>query len=510
MRMKTIAAALAAALLGMPAAFAVDKEPVEHHQRKRPNPFDAGHDWLGFNTAAPDTFGTADRVVTSRNVGDMKLQWKTKLPEAADGSPVYVANVDTQWGVLDLVIVSTIRGRVVALDAPGGAIVWQTTPPAGPRWTTSSPAVDPGKKFVYAYGLDGYIHRYETATGREVTGGGWPELVTLKGDVEKGSSALSLVTTASGKSYLYMTIAAYPDPGDEGDYQGHLVTVDLETGGQKVFNALCSDKAIHFADKPGTDQDCSARQAGIWARAGAVYDGVTDRTFITTGNGTFDAADGGFNWGTCIIALRPDGSTEGGVPLDSYTPTEYQRINDLDLDLSSTTIAILPDVPGLPHLGVQSGKDWLFRLVDLRDLSRRGGPRHLGGELQVGQVPQGGEILSRPAVWLSPFSNRPWVFLSNWLGISAFALTVQDDQPRLEKMWVQQKYASTSPIVANHVLYYAGPHEIAAVNPRTGEKLWSSDLIGGIHWQSPILVNGRLFIADEDANVTAFAIDGRR
>ena len=510
MRMKTFAAAFAAAaLLAAPIALAVDKEPIEHHQRKRPNPFDAGHDWLGFNAAAPDTFGTADRVVSSRNVDEMKMQWKTKLPEVADGSPVYVADVETQWGALDLVIVSTVQGRVVALDAPGGAIVWQTTPPPGLRGATSSPAVDPSKKFIYAYALDGYIHRYETATGREVTGGGWPELVTLKGDVEKGSSALSLVTTSSGKSYLYMTIAAYPDPGDEGDYQGHLVAVDLETGEQKVFNALCSDKAIHFANKPGTDQDCSATQAGIWARAGAVYDPVTDRTFLTTGNGTFDAADGGFNWGSSVIALRPDGSTDGGTPLDSYTPAEYQRINDLDLDLSSTTIAILPDVEGMPHLGVQSGKDWLFRLLDLRDLSGHGAPRHLGGELQVGQVPQGGEILSRPAVWLSPFSHRPWVFLSNWLGISAFALMLENEEPRLVKMWTQ-KYASTSPIIANDVLYYAGEHEIAAVNPRTGEKLWSSNVIGGIHWQSPILVNGRLFIADNDANVTAFAIDGRR
>ncbi|HKO56484.1 MAG TPA: PQQ-binding-like beta-propeller repeat protein [Thermoanaerobaculia bacterium] len=505
----TIAAALAVTLLAIPAALAVDKEPIEHHQRKRPNPFDAGHDWLGFNAAAPDVFGSADRVVTSRNVDEMKMQWKTKLPEVADGSPVYVADVETQWGVLDLVIVSTVTGRVVALDAPGGAIVWQTTPPQGPRWTTSSPAVDPSKQYVYAYALDGYIHRYETATGKEVTGGGWPELVTLKGDVEKGSSALSLVTTNAGKSYLYMTIAAYPDPGDEGDYQGHLVAVDLETGEQKVFNALCSDKAIHFADKPGSDEDCSATQAGIWARAGAVYDSVTDRLFITTGNGTFDAHQGGFNWGSSIVALRPDASTDDGAPLDSYTPNEYQRINELDQDLSSTTIAVLPDVAGLPHMGVQSGKDWLFRLIDLRNMSGHGGPRHLGGELQVEKVPQGGEILSRPAVWISPISKRPWVFLANWLGISAFALMTEDEQPRLVKMWMQ-RYASTSPIIVNNVLYYAGEHEIAAVNPRTGEKLWSSNLIGGIHWQSPILVNGRLFIADNDANVTAFAIDGRR
>ena len=43
-----------------------------------------------------------------------------------------------------------------------------------------------------------------------------------------------------------------------------------------------------------------------------------------------------------VIALRPDGSTDGGTPLDSWTPWNYQTLNDIDADLSSTTIATLP------------------------------------------------------------------------------------------------------------------------------------------------------------------------
>src|SRR6185369_11622466 len=107
---------------------------------------------------------------------------------------------------------------------------------------------------------------------------------------------------------------------------------------------------------------------------------------------------GGFNWGSSIVALRPDGSTDAGTPLDSYTPKNYRQLNDEDLDLSSTTIVILPvsrRLGPLPRLGVQSGKDGLLRLLDLGNLSGAGGPRNLGGELQVISLPQGGAVLTQ-------------------------------------------------------------------------------------------------------------------
>src|SRR5437588_865101 len=84
-------------------------------------------------------------------------------------------------------------------------------------------------------------------------------------------------------------------------------------------------------------------------RAAAVYHSTTDRIFVTTGNGAYDADQGGYNWGTSVVALRPDGSTDGGTPLDSWTPWNYQTLTDIDADLSSTTIAILP-IPRRAHL----------------------------------------------------------------------------------------------------------------------------------------------------------------
>src|SRR5262249_5596700 len=157
-----------------------------------------------------------------------------------------------------------------------------------------------------------------------------PEVSTLKPDVEKGAAGLSISTAKSGNTYLYAVTDGYI--GDANDYQGHVTAIDLAAGSQKVFNSLCSDKTIHFC-KSGTPgctvgtNDCASQQTGIWGRPGAVYDEGTDRVFVTTGNGQYNASTGGFNWGDSVLALNPDGSgSPGGKPVDSYTPATFQQL----------------------------------------------------------------------------------------------------------------------------------------------------------------------------------------
>jgi outer membrane protein assembly factor BamB len=461
--------------------------------------------WLQFSTRSVD--GPASAVsITPENISDLHVSWTISLPEIVDSAPLYASNVMTDDGPRDLLIVETMIGRVVAYDARDGKIVWHTEPPAGPRWTTSAPAIDPRAQSVYAYCLDGRIHRYALSDGAEITGDGWPVLITKKGDVEKGSSNIAIATARNGQTYLYMTIAAYPEPGDDGDYQGHLVTVSLHDGAVHVFNALCSDRDMIF-DAGGGDGDCGQQQAGIWARTAAAYDGVTDRVFVTTGNGAFDADQGGFNWGTSVVALRPDGSTDGGTPLDSWTPWNYQALTDDDADLSSTTIAILPTPrrAALPRLGVQSGKDGTLRLLNLGDLSGTGGPRAVGGELQAVGVPQGGGVFTQPATIFDAASGGARVFIANHRGVSAMQLVPNPD-PHLETMWISNDIKGTSPVLANGLLYVAGSGAVAAFDSSTGAMKWGDTSIGAIHWQSPIVVNGRLFLCDQGAKLYAYTL----
>ena len=354
------------------------------------------------------------------------------------------------------------------------------------------------------------MHKYQVDDGTEVDTGGWPEQTTMKGFDEKGSSALSIATAANGTSYLYMSNGGYP--GDQGDYQGHITAINLSTGAQQVFNSMCSNLAEHFVETPGSP-DCPDVQSAIWSRAPVIYDPDTGKIYMSTGNGTYNPSK--HYWGDTVFALNPDGTGTNGDPLDSYTPTNYQSLQNSDTDLGSTAPAILP-MPAnsrVAHLAVQSGKDGKLRLINLDNMSGQGGPGHTGGEVSaVINVPQGGQVLTQPAVWTNPADGNTWVFVGNGSGISGLKLVVAGNgTPSLSQQWVVSAAAggtSTSPIMAGDVLYYAGSSGVHAMNPLTGGSLWNNSGIGGIHWESPVVAGGVLYVTDESSHLTAYSING--
>ena len=452
-------------------------------------------DWPQFGLDARHSGSSRDETtIHAGNVTTLHMLYSVTLPAVADGATVFLA------GVLFL---TTKDGRILARDAATGASLWSHQPATSPRYTTSSPAIDPNHLFVYSYGLEGRVHKYQVGDGTEITTGGWPELATLKPNVEKGSSALALATAANGASYLYVANGGYP--GDAGDYQGHVTAIDLATGAQRVFNAACSDQTVHFVEN--ATPDCVGHvQNAIWARSGVIYDSDVDKLFLATGNGDYDGNTGGNDWGDSVFALHPDGTGTAGKPVDAYTPTEFQHLEDVDADLGSTAPAILPAPAGstVAHLGLQSGKDAQLRLLNLDNLSNNplsaggAGPGHLGGELQKIAVPQGGQVLTTPAAWVDPVDGSTWAFVANGAGISGLQLTVDGaGNPSLVSRWTVRSGGS-SPIVANGILFYAGSGNLQALNPRTGVQLWNTTSIGGIHWESPIVVDGRLYVTDED------------
>ncbi|HEY6930161.1 MAG TPA: PQQ-binding-like beta-propeller repeat protein [Thermoanaerobaculia bacterium] len=468
------------------------------------------YDWLQYNfDPAHSGNDVAENRINPGNVSTLDLLFSVSLPEVADGAPAVATGIETAQGTKDLLFVNTKAGRIVALEAATGAVVWSQQPASGPRYTTSSPAVDPKKAFVYAYGLDGYVHRYVIGSGIETMGEGWPQLATKKPDVEKASSALSFAQAADGRTFLYVANGGYP--GDQGDYQGHLTAIDLANGSQRVFNANCSDRTIHFVENGTADNDCVHVRSAIWAQACVVYDAKSDLIFMATGNGDFDAHIGGHDWGDTVFALLPDGSGVSGGPVDSYTPTNFQTLANTDQDLGSTAPAILRGPPGsrFPMLGVQGGKDALLRLLNLDDLSQQGGPGHVAGELQTIGVPQGGGVLTMPAVWTNPQDGKTWVLVVTGSGASGLTLEVDGSgNPSLKPRWLIGR-SGFSPIVANGVLYYAGNNQILALDPATGAILWEDNRIGGIHWETPVIANGILYITDESGRLTAYSLNGQ-
>ncbi len=396
------------------------------------------------------------------------------------------------------------------MDAHTGAQVWsQQHGPGGcgvnngttPCYTTSSPAVDPNGQWVYSYGLDGRVHKHAVGTGTESTTGGWPELTTTKPFNEKGSSALSIATTAGG-TYLYVANGGYI--GDNGDYQGHVTTINLGTGAQNVFNTLCSNQPVHFAQRPASP-DCPQVQSAVWSRPGVVYDPGTGRIFLSTGNGDF--APSAHDWGDSVLALNPDGTGSGGNPLDNYTPGNFASLQSSDLDLGSTAPTVIPGIGRYPHLAVQGGKDGILRVLDLASLSQQGGVGHNGGDVSHINLPQGGELLSQPAAWVDP-NGHAWVFVGNDRGIAGIQVGLAGgNTPALFAKWQHGGGATsgiTSPLVANGVLFWASQAGITAYDAATGTQLWQDPTIGGFHWESPVVANGAMYITDESGHLSAY------
>lgn len=485
------AVALTAAHIAQPVVAPASAAPVAWSQ------FGNGPGHSGVNTA--------ETQIIPSTVGGLAPLFTATLPGTSDGPPVLQPGVPTAGGTRDLLFTTTKDGWITATDAVTGAEVWKhQNGPGSCRinngsttcYTTSSPAIDPSGAFVYSYGLDGKVHKYATGTGAETTGGGWPEVATVKPYDEKSSPALTIVTTG-GRTYLYASNGGYP--GDRGDYQGHVTTIDLASGAQRVFNSLCSDKTVHLGAGA-----CGNVQSAVWARPSVVWDAGTQRILFSTGNSVFD---GSRNWGDTVLAINPDGTGSGGGPVDSYTPSNYATLNQQDLDLGSTAPQVVAPPAGTTytHLAVQSGKDSRIRLLDTANLNGSGHAGPTGGELQNIAVPQGGQVLTQPANWVDS-AGTSWVFIANNNGISALKLQTSGGKPVLSTVWTQT-VAGTTPIVAGGVLFYLSRNGVRALNPATGAQLWT-DAAGasGLHWQSPIVANGRLYFTDGGGKLRAYAI----
>lgn len=472
-------------------------------------------DWPVFDhDPARSGYGAGDRALAPANVGTLRRRWVVTYPDVADSTPILLTNVRLpRGGLAPLLFQTTRHGTTYAVNAATGAIVWQfaTRPPTmypqspndvASKITTSTPVADPSGRYIYVPGRDGYVHKLVAATGAEVRGLGFPLQITRMPDVEKNAAALNL---ANG--YLYAATSGYI--GDQGPYDGHVVALRLRDGQTRVFNSLCSANHRLLLDKSyggGSAETCASHESGIWARGGVVVDPdphMAGRVYVATGNGPFDAARGGSNFGDSVIALSADGARL----LDSFTPATYDALESGDTDLGSTAPVLLPREPGsrTPLMAIQGGKDGLIRLLNRA---------HLGGvhgELQDLSAP-GATLFSAPAVWRMPGSGT-WIYLGDSSNVTALRLQTRGGASRLYVAWTASA-SGTSPVVVGGVVFAATSGALNAFDARTGRLLWSSTqsaaggTIGGIHWESPIAVNGCAFISDETSHLTAYALPG--
>ena len=456
----------------------------------------AATEWPVFGyDPARSGFNSAERTLTVANVHRLRVRWQISLGAIADSTPILLQHVRVGRVFRTMLFQTTKSGVTLGIDAMSGHTMWRFVT-KGPNYTHSTPVADPSGKTIYVPGLDGEVHKLNASNGHAVRAPGFPVLITRIPSTEADESALNL-----GNGYLYATTSGYN--GDAPPYDGHIVSVRLSDGAVSVFNTLCSDKRRLL--RP---HSCPQSDSGIWSRGGAVVDpdpSLNGRIYVATGNGDFNANKGGHNYGDSVVSLSSDLSDL----LGSYTPPDYQQLENYDEDLGSTSPAMLPSQPRsqTPWMLVQGGKDAVLKLINRAALPG------VGNELQLINLPAG--LFSTPAVWTDA-SNHAWIFMGFPGEVQSYRLkTNPQGVSRLVGIWhvsPGQTGEGTSPVVANGIVFVAFDGKLVALNALNGNLLWSSAMggagktIGPVHWESPIVVNGSVYCSDENGQLTAYSL----
>lgn len=427
-------------------------------------------DWTQFGfDVARSSVNPASTGISATNVASLRKQ-QVAIDGTVDASAIYLHGASVSGGTHDVFFVTTTYGKTIAIDADSGKVLWTYTPSGYSGWagsqqiTTATPVADPGRQFIYAASPDGHIQKLAVSDGHVV----WNTAITKLPEREKIASSLNFF-----HGNVIATTGGYI--GDAPPYQGHVVILDGSTGNLlHVWNSLCSDQAVLLDPK-----SCPESDSAIWGRAGAVIDSTTGDIFVATGNAKWD---GRIYWGDATLELDPTAT----VIVGNYTPSNTDQLNTTDADVGSSSPVLL----GGGYVA-QGGKDGTIRLLNASVMG--GTAPHKGGELQVIQTPGSARLFTAPAV-LHAGSNTS-VFVADGNGTEAWSFS----NGKLQSMW-RNGTAGTSPVIAGGLLYVYNPGGgLVVYEPGTGKQIANLDAGGG-HWNSPIIVDGRIALPEGNAN----------
>jgi outer membrane protein assembly factor BamB len=447
-----------------------NRSPGDTTSGNPPTASTGSRDWTRFGWNVSRSNASTDSTgIDSLNVGTVRRQ-QVAIDGIVDASAIYLHGVQVQGAAHDVFFVTTSYGKTLAIDAADGTVLWRFTPPdyssfAGSyRITNSTPVADPDRQSIYAASPDGFVRKLAVADGQVV----WSTAITNLPTREKIASPLNF-----DRGHVIATTGGYI--GDAPPYQGHVAVLDAAAGTLlHVWNALCSDRAGLIAPS-----SCSESGSAIWGSSGAVIDSTTGDIFVTTGNGLWD---GRTFWGDAVIELDANATRV----VANYTPTNTRTLQMNDTDLGSTSPVLLGG-----GLVAQGGKDATIRLLDRSQML--GATGHQGNETQTVPTPSGGGLFTAPAVYRS--GTTTWVFAADRGGTAAWTLNAG----RLQPAW-QNGNAGTSPVVAGGLVYVYEPSGgVRVYQAQTGVQI-TRLATGSGHWNSPIIVDGKIAIPEGNAN----------
>jgi PQQ-like domain len=492
---------------------------------------------------------------TPANVQGLTLRWKTQLSTPPKDivlstltAPLVAEGVSTAQGAKNLVFLLGADDTVFALDADNGKLLWQRTfpNPAAPLWPATwlcsntvndTPVIDKQNAIIFFITSDGKLRGLSLSDGAD--------RMTPANMIEPYARAWSLnlidnvVYTTSGRGCGQLPKGVKPPV-----VPGSVSAMDVSD--------LAHPQLTRFYTS-GT------KYAGPWGRGGVTRG--PDGTVITqTADGLYDPAGGIF--GETVLRFAPKASRL----LDSFTPSNWQYLNEKDLDLGSAS----SDVFAFQNrtLVAVAGKEGVLYLLDANDLGG-GPPAHatplykspqLANDAAEGRNPgegvwgaittyetADGKLFLYVPIWGPPSKSAP-AFKSTGGpaphgSIMAFEVFVEGGKVSLIPQWTSpDMLVPDPPVVANGVLfaiqtgeqtiqspaYVHGTQDQINHNPlaaqyrstpvnnlilfafdaETGKQLYSSDKVitDWVHFSEPVVALGKVFIVTHDAHVYALGL----
>ncbi len=483
---------------------------------------------------ARDGRNLSETILTPSNVNSKSFG--RLFARGVDGfvyaEPLYVNGVVIHKRAREVVYVATEHDGVYAFDATGRiskpfwrvsfidprkGITTMTAAESGSMdivpeiGITGTPVIDPDAStlFVVAVTQENGVffqrlHALDLATGKEKTAPvALAATVPGTGDGSDTNGNISFLPEianqrcglALNNGVVYVSFASH---GDKGHYHGWVLGYDAQT----------LQQVTAFAATP------NGFQGGIWMSGGAPMVDADGNIYLSTGNGTFDADQGGLDYGDTVLKLA---QTDGMFNvLDYFTPFDQERLNDNDLDLSSGGVIALPDQStGPQHLLFAGGKGSTLYLIDRDNM----GHFHSGDDSQIVQSIAGpvGPLFSTPAyyngmVYLATISDNLKAFsLVNGLLSTAPVSTSNISFPYPGATPSISANVSQNGIVwairnsGNAELYAFDANDLTVVLYHSNEKKFRDKTSGYVKFQVPTVADGRVFVGSQK-RITAFGL----
>ena len=330
-----------------------------------------------------------EKTLTPQNVNAQQFGklGAFKVDGAVYAQPLFVPAVEIPGkGKHDVLFVATEHDSVYAFDAyrPNDAPLWRVSllykkrdmepvsaldvscpflqPEIG---ITSTPVIDfpTGTLYVLARSMIGHwfaeneyfqhLHALAITAGAEKFGG--PKQISAsfpgKGAGSKnGEVRFDALRENPRAALLLVNNTVYLSWGSSCDvdaYHGWVMAYDAQTLAQKA--------ALNVTPDGG--------EGGIWASDTGLGADANGNVYVATGNGSFNAASGGRDYGDSLLKLTLENSSL--VVRDYFTPFNQAQLNDADADLGSSGPTLLPDQPGAHRrLLLQPGKGSMIYVID--------------------------------------------------------------------------------------------------------------------------------------------------